>query len=343
MSSTLTIGIPVYNENSHIRKTVENLTKITGQVKARIELIIVDNFSDDGTREYLKSLDISYSNLELTTVFNEKNEGFNYSADLIMQKARNDYLWIIGGHDQIILEGLKTILELIESKPTYLIGNATIRDESLNTIINKSLWGDIKSQDFTNLDEFFSTLGGPCQAISCNIIKTAGLKQISNTKRFTKYWVFIERIIDLLLVNENELLIMFIDKPIVEMLIETEGWQSTGNLGPSNEKEYGSFFTSLDLMELISHKFIDRHKMIRAYPIWRDFFAIPRTFVIAKSKGLPINLKLLLRVIKVYKRSKLFWIVGIPILLCPSFVAKKLLRLKYLVHISRRVFGIKTF
>jgi glycosyltransferase involved in cell wall biosynthesis len=341
VNPTLTIGIPVYNENAHIRKTIGNLAKIINQVDHKIELIIVDNCSTDGTWNYLKTLETSPPNINLRIVHNIKNEGFNFSVDLIMKQARNDYLWIIGGHDQIHLEGLKIVLEAIKNNPTYLIGNATIRDESSNTIINKSLWGNIKSRDFINLEQFFITLGGPCQAMSCNIFNTKEVQQFNNDKHLTKHWIFIERAIDILLANESKLLIKFIDKPIVEMLIETDGWQITGDLG--SMKEYGSFFTSLELIELVNQKFTNRPRIIYTYPIWRDIFAIPRTFIIAKSKGLPINLKLVMRVIKVYKRSKLFWVAGVPILLCPKFVAKNLLRLKFLVHISRRVFGIKTF
>ena len=147
-----------------------------------------------------------------------------------------------------------------------------------------------------------------------------------------------------MLANERKLLIKFTDKHIVEMLIETKGWQITGDLNKDGtSREYGSFFTVLQLTELVNYKFKNRPNIIYTYPIWRDLFAIPRTFIIAKSKGLPINFKLILRIIKVYKHSKLFWIIGIPVLLCPTYIANFLLRLKFLVHASRKVFGIKTF
>jgi len=128
------------------------------------------------------------------------------------------------------------------------------------------------------------------------------------------------------------------------MLIETKGWQITGDINKDGTSiEYGSFFTVLQLTELINYKFKNRPNIIYTYPIWRDLYAIPRTLIIAKSRGLPINFKLILRVIKVYKRSKLFWIIGMPVLLCPTYIANCLIRLKFLVHVSRKVFGIKTF
>jgi len=323
---------------------MENLAKIISKIDNQIEIIVVDNYSTDGTREYLKSLDIFPENASLRLILNSKNEGFNFSVDNIINQAKNDYLWIIGGHDQINLEGLKIVLKSLEAKPTYLIGNARIRDETSNSIINESLWGDLESQDFIALDSFFSILGGPCQALSCNIFAVKEVQQSNNPNQLTKNWIFLERILDLLIANEDNLLIKFVDIPIVEMLIETHGWQSTGDLNKDGVvTEYGAFFTVLELTELVYVKFRNRREIIHSYPIWRDFFAIPRILIIAKSKGLPVDLSLVFRAAKAYKRSILFWIIGIPVLIFPISFAKNLLKLKFLVHKTRKLFGIKTF
>jgi glycosyltransferase involved in cell wall biosynthesis len=323
---------------------MENLAKIISKIDNQIEVIVVDNYSSDGTREYLKSLDIFPENASLRLILNSKNEGFNFSVDNIINQAKNDYLWIIGGHDQINLEGLKIVLKSLEAKPTYLIGNARIKDETSNSIINESLWGDLESQDFIGLDSFFSILGGPCQALSCNIFAVKKVQQSNNPNQLTKNWIFLERILDLLIANEDNLLIKFVDIPIVEMLIETHGWQSTGDLNKDGVvTEYGAFFTVLELTELVDVKFRNRREIIHSYPIWRDFFAIPRILIIAKSKGLPVDLRLVFRAAKVYKRSILFWIIGIPVLISPISFAKNLLKFKFLVHKTRKLFGIKTF
>jgi hypothetical protein len=265
-------------------------------------------------------------------------------VDTIIEKSKNDYLWVIGGHDQINLEGLRIVLKSLETRPTYLIGNATIRDETSGLIINESLWGNSESQDFTGLVDFFTTLGGPCQALSCNIFAVKAMHKSNKVKQLTQNWIFIERILDLLIEKEDNLLIKFINVPIVEMLIETCGWQSTGDLNKDGVvTEYGAFFTVLELTELVYIKFKNRPEIIYSYPIWRDFFAIPRILVIAKSKGLPVDFRLLWRASRAYKRSILFWIVGVPVLILPISFAKNLLKLKFLVHKSRKLFGIKTF
>ena len=344
MNPTLTIGIPVFNEITYIRKTIENLVKQLSSVEDQIEVIVVDNYSSDGTRDYLESLDIIPKNVKLRIIFNSKNEGFNFSVDSIIAQSKTDYLWIIGGHDQINQEGLKIVLKSLQAKPTYVIGNATIRDETSNSIINESLWGRLESQDFSKLEIFFKTLGGPCQALSCNVFAVRELQKIDKAIQLTQYWVFIERILDLLIASESSLLIKFINVPIVEMLIETHGWQHTGDMNKDGlVTEYGAFFTILELTELIAIKFKNRPEIMYSYPIWRDLFAIPRILIIARSKGLPVNYKLISRATHVYKSSWLFWIIGVPALLLPVSFAESLLKFKFLIHKCRKLFGIKTF
>jgi len=155
MVKTLTIGIPVLNEIKHLEKTVDNLVYLAGNVDFEIELIIVDNFSTDGTRLFLQSLPNKVSNLDLKVHFNSKNEGFNYSCDTIIDYAEGKYLWIIGGHDLINMQAMHAIRDILAYDPDYVICNATIRDESSNQVINESLWQQISSEDFTTLERFF--------------------------------------------------------------------------------------------------------------------------------------------------------------------------------------------
>ena len=63
----LSIIIPVYNEINFIDEVVKKV-KETPYEK---EIIIVDDYSTDGTREYLKGLKEG----SITTIFHERNRG----------------------------------------------------------------------------------------------------------------------------------------------------------------------------------------------------------------------------------------------------------------------------
>ncbi|MCX7995522.1 MAG: glycosyltransferase family 2 protein [candidate division WOR-3 bacterium] len=80
----LSVIIPVYNE-------VENIEKLLNEVKSvdvNKEIIIVDDFSTDGTREYLKKL------TGVKVIFHEKNKGKGAAIRSGLQYATGDLVII---------------------------------------------------------------------------------------------------------------------------------------------------------------------------------------------------------------------------------------------------------
>ena len=67
-SPLLTVVMPVYNERATIDEIIERVTK----VPMRIELIVIDDCSKDGTREHLVSLQRQYG---FTLLLQERNQG----------------------------------------------------------------------------------------------------------------------------------------------------------------------------------------------------------------------------------------------------------------------------
>jgi len=341
----LTIAVPVFNEKRHIRGTIENLISISKQFPNQFEILVIDNFSTDGTREYLNEVERLYRDLNFRVIYNVKNMGFNYSCDHAIEQARGEYIWIIGGQDLVFEGSIEKIFSILQNKPNLVIGNARIYDELSDQVINESLWGNVSSDTFTDLEMFFRKLGGPCQALSCNIFNVKQAREVIEIKLISQLWGFFERICDLLLKNESSLKVHFLSEPIIQMLIVREGWQATGidNSGVVPRKIYGAFNTSLELMELANARFENRPGVLKAFPPLRDFFAIPRTIIVAKSKGMRITKKLLTRSFIAYRRSPSFWLMGIYFLFAPRVVAMAIVKLKFAVHILRKIFGIKTF
>ena len=343
--SNLTVGIPVFNEINHIGKTVSNLVDLASKVDFGIELLIVDNFSSDGTRKYLEELNNKFLNIDVRVIFNDKNMGFTHSCDTLMNEAKGKYLWIVGGHDLINSEGLNVINSIVEYDPDYVICNARIRDENSNKIINESLWGETKSEDFLTLEHFFRVMGGPCQAISCNIYKTEQIKRYTERQQVTHLWGFIERVTDMLIEKKSSLRIRYIDIPLVEMLIETDGWQAKGeeNFGLKPAKTFGAFTPVLQISELYNDKLKSYPGVLKQAAPFRDKLGIVRTIVIARSQGLSVSVVLLKRLCGSYGKSPIFWSAGLPIFLAPRWVSRILLLTRGLVHVLRRVFHIKTY
>ena len=89
MIINVSVIIPCFNELNTISKIVELIKK---NDKFRIEIIAVDDFSTDGSREILKDL---YNNEKIDhLILNDKNFGKGYSLRQGIKKATNDIILI---------------------------------------------------------------------------------------------------------------------------------------------------------------------------------------------------------------------------------------------------------
>jgi hypothetical protein len=140
---------------------------------------------------------------------------------------------------------------------------------------------------------------------------------------------------DMLLDNRASLSIRYIDAPLVEMLIETDGWQV--------KEKFGPFRPALEIYELYNIKLNAEPRLIKMAAPFRDKLGVLRIIVIAKAQGLPVDMELLKRLSIAFKKSIQFWVVGIPILLSPQLISRSLIHTRGMVHVFRRIFKIKTY
>ena len=83
---TVSIIIPCFNEVSSIEKVIDRI-KLNCHFEK--EIIIIDDFSSDGTRELLKDK-IKVNKI----IYNEKNYGKGYSVRIGIQEAKGDIIVI---------------------------------------------------------------------------------------------------------------------------------------------------------------------------------------------------------------------------------------------------------
>jgi dolichol-phosphate mannosyltransferase len=102
----LTIILCVYNEKNRIERAYQQLqSQLTGS-KHQSEVIIIDNGSSDGTRDWLKTV----SEPNTTVIFNESNLGKGGSIKLGIRLSKGEYILI---HDPDLEYDAKDILPLI--------------------------------------------------------------------------------------------------------------------------------------------------------------------------------------------------------------------------------------
>ena len=86
----VSIVIPCYNEKETIKKIVDNVNNV--KLSLSKEIILVDDYSADGTREIIKGFEKDYQNLKI--IYNEKNRGKGFSLRRGFSKSTGDIIII---------------------------------------------------------------------------------------------------------------------------------------------------------------------------------------------------------------------------------------------------------
>jgi glycosyltransferase involved in cell wall biosynthesis len=118
-SYALTIVISTYNRVDRLKvslkcliEKIENLA-----VAANVEVLVVNNASNDGTRNYLDSL----SPDKVRVIHNSTNQGMLGNLNICALNALGDYVWCLGDDDLIFSDSIEEILQVISQNDVPLI------------------------------------------------------------------------------------------------------------------------------------------------------------------------------------------------------------------------------
>ena len=108
---TLSIIIPAFNEEKNIESTVKNAISAAEGKFSDYEILLFDDCSQDNTGIIADKLERVNSRIKV--IHNRKNEGFAYSYKKGVELAKNDYLAMVPGDDEISGESVAEIFNLV--------------------------------------------------------------------------------------------------------------------------------------------------------------------------------------------------------------------------------------
>ena len=139
---TISICIPTFNRLPYLKELMGRLLpQVASFGTDRLELLVSDNCSTDGTSKYLASL--KTSNLRYWT--NEKNIGADRNFLVCIQEARGEYIWLVGDDDIIRPNAVDSILSVLEKdRPDLLIADEFDYGRKVYTDYRSCLIGESK-------------------------------------------------------------------------------------------------------------------------------------------------------------------------------------------------------
>ena len=108
---TLSIIIPAFNEEKNIESAVKNAILATEGKFSDYEILLFDDCSRDQTGIIADKL--AKNNSRIKVIHNKKNEGFAYNYKKGVELAKNDYIAMVPGDDEISAESVSEIFNLV--------------------------------------------------------------------------------------------------------------------------------------------------------------------------------------------------------------------------------------
>jgi glycosyltransferase involved in cell wall biosynthesis len=326
----LTIGIPVYNGEKTIKKTLQSiLSAAAGKGADNFEVLISDNASTDNTRAVLEEIGTQFPDI-IRCRFNDANLGFDANIDQIVLSARGKYVWLLGCGEILSLRSLEVIFkELVSSKYDNILLNFDIYEEENNifssiSVFDGTIYGTYKSSDLF----FRETITG-ITPLSANIVKTSSYLKIINIPLYEVGWGHVERIVDML--AREEYSGSFVIGDICFTLIrENDGWWTrSGNLLKNN----------LSLYRIISRMSAKGYSPTTVKCItdhMANVSSLVSYIITAGKQGITVDSSTRAEMKKLYGKRLGFWLIVFPVSLIPgSFWTSKVY--KNTINLAKRI------
>lgn len=118
MTKLVTVYIPTYNRLKLLKRAVESVLLQTYQ---SFEIIIVDDCSDDGTREYLKKL--SHENEKVRVHLKDENSGACSSRNIAIDMAKGYFVTGLDDDDYFHPKRLEILINSFDDRYSFVTSN----------------------------------------------------------------------------------------------------------------------------------------------------------------------------------------------------------------------------
>lgn len=130
---SVTVAIPVFNRKHLVGAALES---VLAQDVPELDIVIVDNHSDDGTWEFLQT----YRDPRLRLYRNDRNVGLFGNFNRCAEEIRSKYALFLCSDDRLAPNFLRSAIDLLESHPTAVMLSS--RGIAVSSAGKKTLFAD---------------------------------------------------------------------------------------------------------------------------------------------------------------------------------------------------------
>lgn len=161
----LTIGIPVYNEEKYLARTIESAII---QSFGNIRILIADNYSLDNSYEIMQSFAEKDNRLEITR--HDQNIGALNNFKYLLFKAKTKYFMWLGGHDIIPYDYAYNLINkiLLNAESVMSFGSVNYIDQDEKIV---DFYHYYFNEDLASFDKFVRVYSLIKNLTDCTLIQ----------------------------------------------------------------------------------------------------------------------------------------------------------------------------
>lgn len=306
----LTIAIPVYNGSIYIQETLNSITAQPWDA-CDIEILISNNASTDNTETIVQEYSRTH-NIPISYFRNVRNFGFDGNIDLVVSRARGEYVWILGCGERLRQGCILSILSLLRSDEydNVLLNFDIITSYASNKQTEvKNNFNIFGNRIFLSRDLFFLETKFGITPISANIVRKESWNAIADEPLLTVGWCHVERIIRILSRSAYKKSLLVGDICFSLIRDDTGWWMKDGNLLHNAMK-----------MRKIIQQLLDKpfNRATKTALLEESYQSTFQTIRQSKTHGLRITKKILRDAISCYSSKMSFWLFLLPLLTVPG-------------------------
>lgn len=140
-TTSVSIFFPCFNDKKTIGKLVKEAFATVKRFTKKYEVIVVDDGSEDGSRDLLKKLAKKYSHLKL--IFHHHNIGYGEALKSGFEAARYKYVFYTDGDGQYDVKDLSLLLYSLTDDVNFINGIKMSRHDPTYRVIIGNLYSFI--------------------------------------------------------------------------------------------------------------------------------------------------------------------------------------------------------
>jgi glycosyltransferase involved in cell wall biosynthesis len=321
---TLTIGIPTYNGSAFIRDALDSVIRqISGELSSKVDILVSDNGSTDGTPGIIKSYQESQP-VRIHYTRNDVNIGYDRNVDKLFKNASGKFIWILADDDVLTDGALLKILELLGTNPGLkaVMVNFDKYDRTLQHVTDRVVIdGDKYCRD---AETFLRGAKARYNLVSSLIFNKSAWNEENIDHMFGSNFIHVYVLFRLLLRGDSYI----VHEPLIKMRMGSENSGTDGDSLLSIALDSGAIIRSMRKMghrpDIIRWLFRD----VRKYTF--------RTITVAKLLGIKKK-SIVAKKLVANHNGLAVWFKYLPIIYCPDSLFRRLYFFKKGISSKTRV------